>query len=116
MANSYDPAYDYKNNPNYIKFIQQKEEIKKKYPPEIFLTDYNNSGRRPKHIEALNKEYVHKHRSLHKEYLKELADLIFQPNGSFQELTWDMIGEVEQLEMERKARGRQSSGYSEFYR
>lgn len=116
MASSYDPVYDYKNNPHYIKFTEQKEEIKKKYPPDIFLTEYNNSGRRPKHIEELNKEYVVKHRSIHQEYLKELADLIFQPNGSFQELTWDMMGEIEQLEMARKARGRQSSGYSEFYR
>lgn len=114
MDSKYDPVYEYKNNPYYIKFIQEKEEIKKKYPPEIFITEYNNTGRRPKHIEQLNKEYFAKHRSLHQEYLKELADLIFTPNGSYQEFTWDIMSDVEKLEMERKARGRYSSEYTDF--
>lgn len=102
----FDPVYDYKNNPHYIKFTQQKEDIKKKYPPHLFHIEVT-SGRTKKYIEILNQEYINNgDRELHKKYLNELADLIFQPEGEYQKLTWDMIGEVEQLEMERRARGR----------
>lgn len=103
-----DPVYEYKNNKHYIKFTKKKEDIKKNYPPDIFDLK-PTSGRTSKYIDAYNKEYVDKHRSLHKEYLKELADLIFQPNGEFQEFTWDMISEKNQLDMQRIARGRKLS-------
>lgn len=100
-----DPVYEYRNNPHYIKFTQQKEEIKKKYPPQIFdLTP--TSGRTSKYIDEYNKNYVKNERSLHQEYLREVADLIFKPDGEFQHLTWEIIGEKEKLEMERRARGR----------
>lgn len=103
-----DPVYEYKNNPHYIKFTKKKEDIKKKYPPQIFdLTP--TSGRTSKYIDAYNKEYVATQRSLHKEYLKEIADLIFEPSGDFQKLTWEIMGEKQKLDMERKARGRKLS-------
>lgn len=105
MANSYDPVYDYKNNPHYIKFNEQKEEIKKKYPPQIFTKPASGSNT----LKEYKKYLVNGDRELHLQYLKELADLIFQTDGEFQELTWDMIGQVQQIEMERRARGRKLS-------
>jgi hypothetical protein len=113
MAN-YDPAYEYKSNPNYIEFSKQKEELKKKYPPRIFERE-STSGRTNKHIKKVYKDYLDNDRKLHLEYLKELADLIFEQNGYFQQLTWDMMAEVDKLEMERNARGRKKSGQSSEY-
>lgn len=98
----FDPVYDYKNNPHYIKFNEQKEDIKKKYPHQIFNRPVSGRDTLKEY-----KEYLQNgDRQIHKEYLKELADLIFKPDGEFQQLSWDMIGEVERLEMERRARGK----------
>ena len=109
MAN-YDPAYEYKNNPHYIQFTKDKEELKKKYPAEIFdLTP--QSGKSSKQLVEHKKNYIQNQQQLHRQYLKELADLIFEPNGSFQQLTWDLMAEVDKLEMERKARGKKKSKY-----
>lgn len=107
-SKEWEPAYEYKNNPHYIKFTELKERIKQKYPQEIFeLSDY--TGKSIKQINKETREYEEKYRHLHLQYLRELADLIFQPDGEFQLLTWDMISEVEQKEMERRARGRKMS-------
>jgi hypothetical protein len=115
MASDWKPVYEYKNNPHYIKFTEQKEELKKKYPPQIFERPFTG-GRSTKYIKEMKEDYIQNEQSLHRQYLKEVADLIFEPNGSYQQLTWDMMGKAELLEMERKSRGRESSGHSEFYR
>ena len=116
MANDWKPVYEYKNNPHYIKFTEQKEELKKKYPPQIFVCPIT-SGRSTKYIKEIKEDYIQNEQSLHRQYLKEVADLIFEPNGSYQQLTWDIMGKVELLEMERKARGRNNrgNGQSEGY-
>jgi len=104
-SNQWDPEYSYKENQHYKNFSDSKEEIKSKYPSEIF----NNIAAygRGKSQDLMLEQYLSgNHRELHKQYLRELADLIFEPNGAFQHLTWDMISEVEKIEMERKARGR----------
>jgi hypothetical protein len=108
-----EPIYDYKNNEYYIKYNKQKEELKKKYPPRLF-EDIKTNGRSKEHIQALSDDYIENDRQLHQEYLKELADLIFEPIGNFQQFTWDMIGEVELKEMKRKARGRLNRWSGEY--
>ena len=113
MAN-YDPAYEYKNNEYYIKYNKEKQLLKEKYPPEIFQRPAT-SGRSVKGIYKLKEDYIQNEQPLHRQYLKELADLIFQPNGNYQQFTWDIMGEVERLEMERKSRGRRNGGaHSEY--
>lgn len=101
---SYGPAYEYKNNKHYKEFVRQKEEIKQRYPSEIFQVN-NRTGK--KLNKELTQEYFDKgYRKLHQEYLKELADLIFEPNGSYQKMSWDIMTESQQLEQERLARGK----------
>jgi hypothetical protein len=114
MACNSEPTYEYKNNPHYIEFTKQKEELKKKYPPQIFERPVT-SGRNKKHIQEVYEDYLVNERHLYKQYLKELADLIFKHDGSYQQLTWDLMAEVDKLEMERKARGRRKSGLSSEY-
>jgi hypothetical protein len=108
------PTYEYKNNPHYIEFTKQKEELKKKYPPQIFERPFTG-GKSVKGIEQVKQDYIKNEQSIYRQYLKEVADLLFQPNGSFQELTWDIMAEVDKLEMERKASGRRNGGaHSEY--
>lgn len=105
----YEPIYEYKENQYYKLFIEEKEKLKSKYPEEIFTE--NMSG---KNTQKVFNEYLKEgHRELHLQYLKELADIIFQTDGNFQKFTWDTIGEVEQMEMERRARGR-NTGTGEY--
>lgn len=100
MGNSSDPDYTYTENKYYKLYEEEKKKIKEKYPKEVFK--FPNSGRRKENVQ---RDYIELgHREIHKQYLKEIADLIFQPNGNFQELTWDVMSEVHKLEMERKTR------------
>lgn len=85
--------------PEYQRYIIQKNEIKAKYPEELFLQG-TQSGRR-------KIKYSIEERDLYKQYLKELGDLLFQPDGDFQQFTWEMLSDADKLEQERKARGRQ---------
>ena len=112
MSNNkdYEPQYEYKNNEYYKAFIKEKEEIKSKYPEEIF--DKAVSGR---NTIREYKVYLDKgHRDLHKQYIRELADLIFTPGGNYQQFTWDIMSEVEKIEMERLARGHNYGGTGEY--
>lgn len=109
----YEPAYEYKNNPHYIEFTKQKEELKKKYPAEIFDLS-PQSGRGKKQLAEYKKNYIQNQQPLHRQYLKELAELIFQPDGHYQQFTWDIMGEAQKLQMERKSRGRKYGGTGEY--
>lgn len=92
-------------NENYKKYSVKKKEIKAKYPSEIFMLPTQGN-----HKENSTKEnfriYIEQHRELYKEYIKELANLLFEPEGDFQQFTWDIIPEVDKKHMERRARGR----------
>ena len=100
----YDPAYEYKSNENYKEFLKQKEEIKQKYPSCIFEIIGRTENKTTK---ELNQEYLSKgYREIHQQYLKELADLIFEPHGSFQNMSWDIMTEAQQVNQERLARGK----------
>lgn len=112
MANNYDPAYEYKNNEFYKEYEKQKEELKKKYPPEIFYPQIA-SGKNKEQIEQLKNDYIQNQQPIHRQYLKEVADLLFEPSGYYQQFIWDTMAEVDKLEMERKARGRANRGYGQ---
>lgn len=96
----YDPQYIYKEDKYYKLFEKEKENIKSKYPSHIF--------------DDKSKTYTKQDRELHNQYLKELSDLIFAPNGYFQKMIWDTMAEVDKIDMERKARGRYT-GTGEYH-
>ena len=96
----WEPQYTYKDNQYYKLYEQEKENIKLKYPSHIF--------------DSKNKSYTKEDREQHLQYLKELADLIFTPNSNYQKLTWDIMGEAERNEMEKRARGRKRPGTGEY--
>lgn len=102
IKKDYEPKYEYKENQYYKEYEKLKEEIKSKYPAEIFIQDYSTA--------KVKKDYLTKERFLYQQYLKELTDLIFQPDGLFQKFIWDVMSEVEKLEMERRTRGRMGNG------
>ena len=90
--NSSDPQYLYKENKYYKLFIEEKEELKSKYPKHIF--------------DVTHRPYTEEDREQHLQYLKELGDIIFTPNSNYQEFTWDIMAEVDKEEMKKRARGR----------
>lgn len=99
-SNNWEPAYNYKKNKFYKKYELQKEDIKKKYPRTIFTDDL-----------GVNPTYgSSEERRLYNEYLKEIGDLLFKPNGYYQQFIWDTMPENEKLVMERRARGKMSNG------
>ena len=87
---------DLQSNKHYRKYYKEKQKIKDKYPPNIFLSE----GRGGKRF------YEEGEQELYQKYLKELSNVIFQPNGDFQKFSWDALNDVEKLQMERTARGK----------
>lgn len=107
--NYWDPQYTYKKNQYYKLFEEEKQKIKDKYPPHIFENTISGLP-----SQKLYKKYIESNdRELYQQYLKELADLMFKPNGIFQEFVWDTMSQVEKEEMEKLARGR-ISGNGEY--
>jgi hypothetical protein len=88
------------SNKHYKAFYTKKQRIKSKYPSLLFK---QYTTRPPKQ----DKDWYKEEGQLYwRKYCKEVADLIFEQNGDFQEFTWDIISENDRLLMERKARGR----------
>lgn len=73
-----------KENPYYLNYWNQKQEIVNRYPKvaDMTITEY-------------------------RQYLKEIGDLMWSPDGWFQQYIWDNIDEWTQVLMDRKARGKQ---------
>lgn len=92
--------YEYRNLPQYQEWLKVKEKIKSQYPQEMF-------EEKPKMSLDIWYKYW-------KQYRKQLMDEILKPNSIYQELTWEMMGQVERLEQERKARGRIYGGNGEY--
>tara|TARA_R110000868_G_scaffold389003_1_gene658157 strand:- start:140 stop:460 length:321 start_codon:yes stop_codon:yes gene_type:complete len=92
-------------NENYQKYDEKKQKLKNKYPQEVF--ELEPIGR-PK-LEYIR--YSEKERKLHKDYIKKVADLLFEPSGDYQKFSWDIISDVDKLAMERKSRGRKNYTY-----
>lgn len=86
----YDPMYTYTEFESYKSFAKQKQDIKSKYPSDLF--------------NQRKQKYSDEQRNLYQQYIKELLDVIFEKDGNFQQLTWDMMNTVDRLEMERNSR------------
>ena len=100
MGRKWEPAYEYKELKEYKDWEIDKNKIKEKYlekSPKLFrITNTNKES----------KEYTTEQHNLYKQYLKELADKMFEPESSYQKLIWELIPENQLEEMERAARGR----------
>jgi hypothetical protein len=84
-------------NAHYRNYDKKKESIKKKYPKSIF--------KKPSLGRTVD-VYTDEERKLYQAYLKELTDLLFEPDGDYQKFTWEILSEQDKMIMERKARGR----------
>ena len=87
-------------NKNYKRYDEKKQKLKNKYPQEIFTLQPPGRPRLQYTI------YDEKERELHKDYLKKLTNLLFEPNGDYQKYCWDTLSEQDKLIAERKARGK----------
>lgn len=81
-------------NKYYKRFLKQKEKIKEKYPEDLWFRPSGSKN-------TLNKNYNNHH--LWKEYIKEVSDLMWEPNGWYQQFVWDCISESEKIIMRRRA-------------
>ena len=89
-------------NEYYKKYYEQKQKIKERYPQDLWERPNGSKN-------ALNKNYNNHH--LWKEYIKEIADLLLQPNGDYQKFSWEvLISDSDKVVMEQKARGNQREG------
>ena len=89
------------NNENYLKYKKIKEQIKSKYPQHIF--EHQSAGAPKK--STYEKYKVEGHDEF-KKYIKEIADLLLQPDGDFQKFVWDLLPEYELIRMDRLVKGR----------
>jgi hypothetical protein len=83
------------DNKHYQRYLKKKMKVRAKY-------DENLTNPRAKNY---NKEEWAK-------YLKEIGDLVFQPNGWFQKYMWETLTEVEKQNRERKTRQSYRSNYT----
>lgn len=82
----------------YKKYWNKKQKIKENYNDSIFY-----------HARGGNDAYYKKgEQQEFREYLKEIGDLMWKPNGSFQKFCWDLINVHEKEQMNRRARGASS--------
>jgi hypothetical protein len=78
---------------HYQRFRKKKQKIKEKYDDGLLFTQ-NTVGR------GSNRARMHKYyiegggRELWMKYQSEIADLIFEQNGDFQKLTWELESQV----------------------
>jgi len=87
---------EYSDNKYYKKFLVQKNKIKQKYPPHLFEM--------PSSYNLMRKFKGSEEQLLWKQYIKELGDLMFQPNGWYQKFTWDIMSESDKELMDQKAK------------
>lgn len=92
----WEPKYEYKENKYFILYLEEKKELQSKYPANLFDHNY--------------RKYTEEDRNLYNQYLKELCDLIFTPESSYQKFTWDIIPENEKREMEMRCKPRPGNG------
>lgn len=95
MSNNYPDTWkEEKENKYYKEYLKEKDKIKEKYPQDITSqTHYARAW------------YVKEQRELHLQYIKEVCDLMFEPNGKFQEFIWDSMPAHKKEEMEKRIRG-----------
>ena len=67
---------------NYRKYKIQKDKLKAKYPPSLFMGIYE--GKRK--VRCTTEE-----RELYIEYIGKLMDIILKPNSHYQKYIWDTL-------------------------
>jgi hypothetical protein len=78
---------------HYQRFTKKKQKIKEKYDDGKLFAQ--NSVGRGSNKARMCKYYTHEGgRELWMKYQKEVADLIFQQDGDFQKLTWELESQV----------------------
>ena len=97
---------EYKKNEYYMKYVVQRDKIKRKYR-DVIVGNRQYQGPPPKGGYPL---YSDGERKRHRKYLKELGDLMYKKNGYFQKFMWDTLSEVETLARERRTRRRMNDG------
>ena len=86
---------------DYLKYWEKKEEIKKKYSEDCF-PNWVPDGRK-----FITHSTTKEQRQEYKQYLKEIGDLLFEPNGDYQNFVWNQLMPPGEREIqERIARGR----------
>jgi hypothetical protein len=70
-------------NPWYQIYYEKKQELLQRYPP----------------IKQRTREEQFS-------YMKEICDMMWEPDGPFQQFLWDIMSEQEKLEQSRRASGR----------
>jgi len=94
--------YNYKKNKYFLKYSEQRDKIREKYE-DLFWKD--KAGNPAKNA----RKYTEQDHKRYKQYLKEMGDLMFKPNGWFQKFYWDNLSDLDKEKMVRKARGRKNS-------
>jgi hypothetical protein len=95
----------FKEIKEYRDYLKEKKVIQKKYPSK----PWNNIPKRGprKIVEPFDEKWWAELQS----YKKEMLDLLFTPNGNFQQFTWQLLSEKEDAERENRARGFRRSIY-----
>lgn len=87
-------------HPTYKVYLKEKMKIKERYPKELFK-HYAKDDKISKAI-----KYKEGEQELFREYMREIAELILKPSGTFQEFLWETLSERDKEVRDRTARGR----------
>lgn len=88
-------------NPHYKNYLEKKNKIKEKYDSEIISCKHSLKKDNDIYLKD-----VQSHRKIYKDYINEILDLIFVPDGDFQEFSRCLMGDVELEQQTKLARGR----------
>jgi len=87
---------------DYLRYSKKKDKIKAKYSEDCFPS-WVPDGRK-----FITHQGTKEQRQKYQEYLKEVCDLIFEPNGDYQKFVWDFLTpQYEKTQQEFRARGKQ---------
>ena len=90
----------FKELESYRIFLQEKKKIQNKYPTKPWDT------RHPAGQGNYKNPYEQHWWDDWQEYKKEISDLMFQPNGAFQDFVWEICNEKDEVAMKVWLRGR----------
>lgn len=82
-----------------------------KYTQEVHLLnhpDYQRYREKRKEITDRYPELKEMSREEYRQCMREITDLIFEPEGDYQKWAWDAMGEQDKLRMERRASGKKT--------
>lgn len=83
-------------NENYKQYEKQKDKLKNKYPPSLFMG--MDDGK--KKVRCTPKE-----REQYKHYIGKLMDIILKPNSHYQKYIWDTLSPSQKAFRELVSKG-----------